>query len=178
MRGAEAWQSPQNANALPDVETLTLLELVQCLLAYISWRHQFGHRGPTSSTSQANPRGGIVCWIQDVRVKNQNFENQHLFKKFRKEMYLCVKQSIQRGHPYAAPAQDSSLNKFFQHSSISLTCTGYPKKSCQLNSEGNVGRLDIQTAMNDSNTAISKEEELVIRGSLAKEELKHHYSVY
>ena len=32
--------------------------------------------------------------------------------------------------------------------------------------------------MNDSNTAISKEEELVIRGSLAKEELKHHYSVY
>ena len=32
--------------------------------------------------------------------------------------------------------------------------------------------------MNDSNTAFTKEEELVVRGSLAKEELKNHYSVY
>ena len=32
--------------------------------------------------------------------------------------------------------------------------------------------------MNDSNTAITKDEELVVRGSLAKEELKNHYSVY
>ena len=33
MRGADAWQSPYNANALPDVEIFTLLELVhvQCL---------------------------------------------------------------------------------------------------------------------------------------------------
>ena len=28
--------------------------------------------------------------------------------------------------------------------------------------------------MNDSNTAITKDEELVVRGSLAKEELKNH----
>ena len=44
--------------------------------------------------------------------------------------------------------------------------------------DDDVGRLDLWTTMNDSNTAITKEEELVVRGSLAKEELKHHYSVY
>ena len=49
---------------------------------------------------------------------------------------------------------------------------------CSENIEGNVGRLEFWTTMNDSNTAITKDEELVVRGSLAKEELKNHYSVY
>ena len=44
--------------------------------------------------------------------------------------------------------------------------------------DDDVGRLDLWTTMNDSNTAITKEDELVVRGSLAKEELQHHYSVY